>query len=467
MPFLKSKFNARRQIMAVFLILLISAILVSCFKQSQLSKVIKSGQITLITRNNPASYFYNHEKAQGFEYELAELFAEFLGVKLNVVIAHNFDDLTTKLNNASEPVFAASGLVDDFRLQNDAKTSQGFMPLQNQVVYHKSYPKPKQLSDLHQAKIKVLKNSHQAYFLHNLKRQYPNLNFVEADYAVTDLLLELDKGEFEVSLVNSTDLAFAQFGYRNVKTAFVAEDKLNLVWATAKSGDNSLIKQMNIFFAQIEANGTLQQISQRYYQHTQSMDYVGIETFSRHLQTRLPLYKNYFKQAAAEHNLDWRLIAAIGYQESQWNPEATSKTGVRGLMMLTNNTAHEMGVIDRLDPKQSIFGGAKYFAQIKSRLTTDILEPHRTWIALAAYNVGVGHVSDARMLAKTEGLDPNEWHNVRMMLLRLKQQQWHSKTKYGYARGGEAVHFAQNVQRYFDILTWYTFQEDSYLNPIY
>ncbi|MDO9321787.1 MAG: transglycosylase SLT domain-containing protein, partial [Pseudomonas sp.] len=154
--------------------------------------------------------------------------------------------------------------------------------------------------------------------------------------------------------------------------------------------------------------------------------------------------------------LDWRLLAAMGYQESLWQPEATSKTGVRGLMMLTQNTAQAMGVVNRLDAKQSIRGGAKYIAQIKNELPDSLIEPDRTWFALAAYNIGGAHLEDARKLAKAEGLNPDKWLDVKKMLPRLSQKKWFSKTRYGYARGGETVHFVQNIRRYYDILTWVT-----------
>jgi len=462
------RIDFRPVIVVAGLVLIVSSIFVltSCFKTSQLSRSIASGELKFITRNSLATYFYSHEKEQGFEYELAKLFADFLGVKLTVEIAHNPTDLINKLNSSDVPVFAGASLVDDHFLQNEAKTSAHFMGVKNQVVYNKKRHKPKELNDLTKVKIKVIENSHQAYFLTELKQKNPNLVFEQENYEIADLLRELDRGEFDVSLVSSHEYTLSQFLYSNVKSAFIVEDDLNLVWITSKYGDNSILKQIDIFLEQIKQNGTLEQITERYYQHSKSMDYVGIEIFTRHLNTRLPLYKPYFKQAAAQYNLDWRLLAAIGYQESQWLPDATSKTGVRGLMMLTQNTAQDMGVKDRLDPKQSILGGAKYFSQIRTRLADEILEPNRTLIALAAYNVGLGHVRDARILAKNENLDPNEWHNVRMMLLRLKQQKWHSKTKYGYARGGEAVHYTHNVQRYYDILTWYTFQEDIHFNAI-
>ena len=186
------------------------------------------------------------------------------------------------------------------------------------------------------------------------------------------------------------------------------------------------------------------------------LGYVGAYTFAKHLQQRLPKYEQHFRQSGTKLEADWRLLAAIGYQESMWQPDATSKTGVRGLMMLTNRTAQAMGVANRLDPKQSIQGGSKYYVQIKDELPDSIKDPDRMWFALAAYNIGGAHLDDARKMAEQQGLNPNKWLDVKKMLPRLSQKQYYRKTRYGYARGGETVHFVQNVRRYYDILTWVT-----------
>ena len=223
-----------------------------------------------------------------------------------------------------------------------------------------------------------------------------------------------------------------------------------------QSDDSSLRDEVNAFLKQAAEDGTLERLRQRYYGHVDLLSYVGAYTFAQHLQQRLSRYEQHFKRSAQSHQLDWRLLAAIGYQESMWVPDATSKTGVRGLMMLTQDTAQAMGIANRLDPRQSIEGGAKYFATLHANLTEDMTEPDRTWFALAAYNIGIAHLSDARKLAKAEGLDPNKWLDVKQMLPRLAQKQWYSKTRYGYARGGETVHFVQNVRRYYDILNWVT-----------
>jgi membrane-bound lytic murein transglycosylase F len=152
--------------------------------------------------------------------------------------------------------------------------------------------------------------------------------------------------------------------------------------------------------------------------------------------------------------MDWRLLAAIAYQESQWDADAVSFTGVRGIMMLTRQTAKQVGIDDRRDPAQSITGGARYFLELYRRLPDRISESDRIWFALAAYNLGMGHLEDARVLTESLGGDPNVWEDVEARLDLLSQERYYQTLRYGYARGFEARKFVSNVKRYYDTLIW-------------
>jgi hypothetical protein len=150
--------------------------------------------------------------------------------------------------------------------------------------------------------------------------------------------------------------------------------------------------------------------------------------------------------------IDWRLIAAIGYQESHWDAAATSPTGVRGLMMLTDETAERLQVKNRLDARDSIIGGARYFALLKEALNPRIAEPDKTYLALAAYNLGLGHLEDARIVAQQHKLNPDKWQDVRQVLGKLAEPETFNTLKHGYARGFEALQLVDNVRNYHDIL---------------
>ncbi len=424
---------------------------------SVLERIQKEGVIRVITRNSPTTYFQDRAGETGFEYELARRFADKLGVELEVETADNLDDLFTRLNLSNGPELAAAGLVVSEGRKSQAQFSKAYLEVTPQVVYRRGQRRPTRPEELIGQRITVLKGSSHAEELAKLQKTLPELKFEQsADVEVVDLLRMVDEGQIDVTLVDSNELAMNQVYFPNVRVAFDFDSQRSLAWAVAAGDDDSLLREVDRFLAEVQENGSLQRLKDRYYGHVDVLGYVGAYTFAKHLQERLPRYEKEFRQASTKHKVDWRLLAAIGYQESLWTPDATSKTGVRGLMMLTQNTAQAMGVVNRLDPKQSIAGGAKYFALVHSGLTETISEPDRTWFALAAYNIGIAHLADARKLAKAEGLNPNKWQDVQKMLPRLAQKKWYSKTRYGYARGGETVHFVRNIRRYYDILNWVT-----------
>ena len=358
----------------------------------------------VITRNSPATYFQDRNGETGFEYELVKRFADDLGVKLEIETADNLDDLFGQLGKTNGPVLAAAGLVSSEQRQQQVRFSHPYLEVTPQIIYRNGQSRPTNAADLVGKKIMVLKGSTHAEQLAALKQQNPAIEYEESDAVeVVDLLRMVDEGQIDLTLVDSNEVAMNQVYFPNVRVAFDLGNASNQSWAVAAGEDNSLLNEINSYLDKVEKNGTLQRLKDRYYGHVDVLGYVGAYTFAQHLQQRLPKYEKHFRAYAKEEKVDWRLLAAIGYQESLWQPAVTSKTGVRGLMMLTQNTAQAMGVSNRLDAKQSIMGGAKYIAQIKSELDSDIEEPDRTWFALAAYNVGGGHLDDARKLAKKEG----------------------------------------------------------------
>jgi len=177
--------------------------------------------------------------------------------------------------------------------------------------------------------------------------------------------------------------------------------------------------------------------------------------FFKNIDARLFQYLEYFMIAGVEYDLDWRLLAAMAYQESHWNEKATSKTGVKGLMMLTKITAKEMNINDRKDPIQSITGGAKYIKLLMQRLPSRIQQPNRLWMALAAYNMGYGHLEDARVLTDRQDDNPDFWLDVKQRLPLLQNKLYHSTLKHGHARGNEAKTYVARIRAFYDILRWY------------
>ncbi|MDT7041284.1 transglycosylase SLT domain-containing protein [Candidatus Nitronereus thalassa] len=185
------------------------------------------------------------------------------------------------------------------------------------------------------------------------------------------------------------------------------------------------------------------------------LPWYDIQRFQYHVQTRLPLYREQFEQAAKQYGVPWTLLAAQAYQESRWDRHAKSPTGVRGLMMLTRNTASSLGIKNRLDPDKSIDGGARYVAYLKKQINQNISKQDRTWFALAAYNVGLGHVRDAQKLAVKLEKNPHSWKELKTVLPLLSNKTYYQNLQYGYARGREPVQYVKRIRAYHALLEHY------------
>jgi membrane-bound lytic murein transglycosylase MltF len=170
--------------------------------------------------------------------------------------------------------------------------------------------------------------------------------------------------------------------------------------------------------------------------------------FYKHLRTRFPDYQEHFQNAAEKYNLPWKLLASQAYQESHWNRRAKSPTGVRGIMMLTRRTAASLGIRNRLDPEKSIYGGARFLARMQQRIPASVQMPDRRFFALAAYNVGLGHMEDARGLAIRIKKNPDRWQDMTEVLPLLSNKKYYRTLRYGQARGFEPVIYVRRIRAY-------------------
>jgi membrane-bound lytic murein transglycosylase F len=236
--------------------------------------------------------------------------------------------------------------------------------------------------------------------------------------------------------------------------AFSLPDPRPVQWLVRRSAID-LRDAINHFFAEAHDSGRLQLLARDADAEAGEFEYQEARRFQDDIAARLPELRSLFEQAAARQSLDWRLLAAVGYQESRWDDHAVSGDGAAGIMMLTEATARAMGVADRRNTRQNITGGAAYFAQVLQMIPSHVAEPDRSWLALAAYNVGFGHLEDARVLAQTQGKDPDSWEDVKQYLPWLAQERWYRQARRGYARGWEPVRFVDQVRGFLAVLEWY------------
>jgi len=311
------------------------------------------------------------------------------------------------------------------------------------------------VEDLIGKKILVIANSSHTENLKNLKRQHPKLRWEERnDMEMLDLMEMVHNGKIDYTIIDSNSYEINSPLYPKALVAFDISKPEYLAWAFPKQKDSSLFNEAQKFFSEIKGNGAIDETMDTFYGHLGEINYSGALLFAHRLESRLPKWEKSLKAAAEKQNLDWQLLAALSYQESHWNPKAKSPTGVRGFMMLTRDTAKDMGIKNRLDPEQSIKGGSKYFKSIHKRIPDRIQEPDRTWLALAAYNVGMGHLEDARILTEHHGANPDSWTEVMEYLPLLAKRKYYKHTAHGYARGWEAVDYVQNIRNFHTIIAW-------------
>ncbi len=436
--------------------------LVQLFYSSQtplLDQVKARGELRVVTRHGPTTYYRGPEGEAGLEYDLAKSFAEELGVELHIVVADNFNDILQKV--ASHEVdLATAGLTINDERKSLVRFAPEYQEVYQQVVYRQGTPlPPNNLAEFDENyKLTIVAGSGQSHFLKRLKENYPQLVWEEiSEVDPSELLEQVWEGEIRYTLVNSNEVAQMRRFYPELEVGLEFDKPpQKLAWAFPRVAvDDSLYMAAIQFFTRLQRSGKLEQLLERYYGHIdegEHFDYVNLRDFHRYCEERLPKYRNFFEKVASRYHLDWRFLAAVGYEESQWHPSAVSHTGVRGIMMLTKTTAQEMGVTNRDDPYQSIEGGTRYFLAIRDRIPKDILEPDRTWFALAAYNVGLGHLRDAVKLTEIQGDNPSRWIDVKRHLPKLSDEYWYKQTQHGQARGYEPVKFVKSVRRFYDML---------------
>ena len=406
-------------------------------------------RLVVLTLKGPTIYEESEDGPDGYEVDLVRAFADSLGVEIEFRIADDLDSLLAQLKAGRAHIAAGNLAATDTR-QAQLTLGPAYKNVTEQLVCHRERRLPKDVEALADEPLILVAGSSYEETLTALRDEHFSISW-DAMPAATALLTQIADTGTGCTVADSHLVAYARRRHPELSVAFDLTEDRPLSWAI-NPRTVGLEKALDAWFAEAHESGLLRQLDEHWFGHLDEFDYVDVASFRRRVDSRLAAYRPLFEAAADKHGFDWRLLAAQSYQESHWDPEARSSTGVRGLMMLTLPTAREVGIEDRLDPAQSIEGGAIYLRRIYDRLPDSIVEPDRLWFALAAYNVGFGHLEDARVLADREGLDPNMWADVSDMLPRLTRSQYYRTVRFGYARGYEPVHYVRKVREYETIL---------------
>ncbi len=414
-----------------------------------LARIKEAGELVVATRNNANCYYQYRGAPVGFEYDLAKAFSDYLGVKISPKVVEWESLLPAIATDQAHMVAAGLSITPERRKIVDF--SKPYLEVQPQIISHRTM-EIERLSDLYGREVHVRQGTTYQEIIEDINNKLPiDIKLVlHRDVPTEELIRQVASREIPLTVADSNIALLNQRYHPGIDLAFDIGPGHSLGWAL-KKGDKRFRAKINEFLKFAKESGIYDDIYNRYYNDNHRFDYVDLQVFHRRLRSRLPRYAGLIKREAEANDFDWRLITAIIYQESHFNPRARSDTGVRGLMQVTRDTARRMGVRNRMDPNKNVHAGVKYLRKLYG-YWPHISEPDRTKFALASYNIGLGHVRDAQNIARQLGLPPDKWSGLEQALPLLRQKKYYKKSKHGYARGTEPVQYVSRIFTYYDIL---------------
>ncbi|WP_297442388.1 membrane-bound lytic murein transglycosylase MltF [Sulfurimonas sp.] len=424
-------------------------------KISAFEQIMKEKQLKVVFLNAPSTYMIGVDGPQGFEYDLLKSYAKYLDVRLNVITAHTVAE-ALELSKRSDIHITSASLTKTPQREKKYNFGPSYFEVQEQVICSRdmllSSKFPRDVEALSGLNIVVGADTSYIETLHALQKDGYDINVTTSkEYSTEDLLEQVAAHDIDCTVADSNIYSLNLRYIPDIAMAFSISKREQLAWILPKNA-SKLESDMYKWLNDYNQKGLMTQLKDHYYSYILFSDYYNTRMFYKRIKSRLHKYQKYFEQAAQKYEIPWTLLAALSYQESHWNPRAKSFTGVRGLMMLTKKTAKMLGVKNRLNPKESIKGGTRHLKQMLKIVPPEIKGENRLKFALAAYNIGFGHIKDARKLAKKLGLNENVWSDLKIVLPLLSQKKYYRNLKYGYARGAEPVKYVEYIYNYKDIL---------------
>ena len=420
-------------------------------KKDLLTQILAKGELIVLTTNEPTTYYFDRDNnPAGPEYEMIRSFAESIGVVVRFRVYSSIQEIIQALRDGEGHIAADGITVTEDRLA-EFDFGAVYQTVSEQLVCHRNGKYTIRLEDLQKLEIVVPVSSSHIDTLTGYLGAYPDLTWQVDEHLLPGQLMEkVWNGEIECTVCDSTVIDINRRYFPELAVKYTLAEGSQLAWMFQKKNE-PLQTAIEQWIAGFKESGEFALMQEKYYGYIEVFDYVDVRAFRRRIKKRYLKYKDMFVAAAEANDLSTSLLAALSYQESHWNPMAKSPTGVRGMMMLTQPVAKSYGVTSRLDPESNIHAGAKHFSRMKKRIGLDVPEPIRTWLALAAYNVGFGHFRDAQKLAVRHGRNPNCWVTLKEILPQLSQKEYYSTLRYGYARGNEPVRYVTRVRDYRDM----------------
>ncbi len=420
-----------------------------------LDKIREANTLNVVLLNAPSTYYIGPEGPQGFEYDLLQSYAEHLGVDLNITTAHTIKEAIELSKNPDIHITSAS-LAKTPQREKNFYFGPSYFEVEEQVICNRGMLRgsnfPRDVEDLAGLNIMVGDDTSYSETIKSLQADGFEINATQtAEFSTEELLEKVANHEIDCTIADSNIYSLNLRYFPEIALAFSISPREQLAWVLPKNAKQLEI-DMYSWLNDYNQKGKMTQLKDHYYSYILFFDYYNTKMFYKRMKSRLPKYEKYFKEAATRFEIPWTLLASVSYQESHWNAKAKSFTGVRGLMMLTRRTAKMLGIKNRLNPKQSIIGGTRHLKQMIKFVPKGVEGENRLKFALAAYNIGMGHIRDAQKLAKKLGLNQNVWSDLKIVLPLLSQKKYYRTLKFGYARGAEPVKYVESIYNYKDIL---------------
>ncbi|MAF91745.1 MAG: membrane-bound lytic murein transglycosylase MltF [Bdellovibrionota bacterium] len=437
--------------MKASVLLFLLAFNVSCDFNKLFTSFSPDSQLVAVTKNSPTTYYFDrYDDKSGFEYELLKAFAEASGRKLKLLTASNISEMKSLLDKNKVDVIASGISVTEERMRANWQFGPVYAQTKELLICRKGVRiQAKKESSFLGKKLFVVNNS---TYVSSLQEAGFDLEYWQKqDTNTEDLLDRVENQEIDCTVSDEHIYQLQRKFTENLINLGPIQKSQSLAWVIDPK-NKKLKEQLDKWMFDFLESGKLEDVYEKYYGYSNyKFNHFDIQTFNERILERLPKYKDIFVKAAKKYNFPWELIAAVSYQESHWDERAVSPTGVRGLMMLTRKTARLMKV-NRLVPEQSVDGGVRYLLSLHKTLPKSIKEPDRTWVSLAAYNVGLGHIFDVRRLIRQSRGEPNSWKEIKFYLPYLSKEKVYRNLKYGYARGYEPVKYVRRIRTYYEIL---------------
>jgi peptidoglycan lytic transglycosylase F len=417
---------------------------------ASLNKVNSQTEIKVLTLKNPLIYSTDKTGHRfGIDHDLLENFAHHYGLNIRFIPVANEIEMKTALAGGLGDIAAG-------RLATPSNSS-GFLvgPSYEETflaLFCQTKSQVANVADLKNKKIGILSKDNIAGLTDRLTRLAPETHITVTTSASPKILFEqMAAKKLDCVIAESLEGEFFTRYYRKIEKVTSLTDEYSLSWLV-RPDHSDLNRLLQAWFQKASRDDEIMRIHDRYKLYLSELDRHDVLRFMKRSRRTLPDFETEFRSAASEHNLPWQLIAAVAYQESQWDSEAVSHTGVKGLMQLTQDTADHLGIEDRTDPLQSIHGGAKYLRYLLNKTPNYLNFKDRLYLALAAYNIGYAHLRDAQKLAERKGMNPNSWRHLREILPLLEDRSYESELEYGYARGNETVEFVERVTGFYNLM---------------